>query len=108
VVLVASVLLLLGHVCELPAFADRHEHAADSTSHGSDHHTGVAEASCDAVVGVRSASSGAPTLGAARHAAPISVVDVGPVPAVAVFPPPASAVRPAPFPLFLLHASLLI
>lgn len=106
---VLVVLLILGHACELPAYADvlASSHTAEESHHSSDgHHAGEQAISCDAI-GVTS-NAGQPQVGAALE---ISVMPeaIDPTPARVVartFEGPAKLTgRP---PLFLLHASLLI
>jgi hypothetical protein len=97
--------LVLGHACELPAFADLISHAAEEAHHSADHHADEDLISCDAV------------------ALPSSTgyLQVGPSVEVAVALPARSIpVRllisssedskrlPSLPPLFLLYASLLI
>lgn len=113
-VFVLTVLLLLGHACELPAFAQAfahtHEGAHESTHHhSSDHHHGDdGRLSCDAVVGLRSGPSASPVV--------VLGVDALDVPAritvlpsqIAAAPDRESGRLPRRLPLFLLYASLLI
>lgn len=113
---VIVILLVLGHACELPAYADlvgsfhaagESHHSSDGHHHSSDgHHTGSQELSCDAVSAT--SSLGQPQVAAAPELSVASPVN-DPAPARMVARPfegPAKfAVRP---PLFLLHASLLI
>ena len=106
---IVVVLLMLGHACELPAYADvpASPHAAGAPHHSADgRHAGEQPISCDAI-GVTSNASH-PQVGTALE---VSVVleAIDPAPArevVRSFEGPAKlALRP---PLFLLHASLLI
>lgn len=112
-IFVLTLLLLLGHACELPAFADvfahSHEGAHDSAHHhSSDHHGDDDQASCDALVGVRSSPSASPSVGPgldARDVLPVASVVFS---QIAAAPPRESSGSPRRLPLFLLHASLLI
>lgn len=106
-VLVLTFLILLGHLCELPAIATVAAHAHETEHHSSDHHADENEAACDAVPGVQ------PT----THVHSNTGVDVSArshpiVPTVALHvlsatirDPDTVGERP---PLFLLHAVLLI
>jgi len=105
---VLVLLLVLGHACELPAYADvvGSSHTAEEPHHAGDgHHPGEQALSCDAAT--VTASPGHPQVAAAPKISMVSQVDDAPARAVAgSFEGPAKfAVRP---PLFLLHASLLI
>jgi hypothetical protein len=112
-IFVLTLLLLLGHACELPAFAEvfahTHESAHDSPPHHSpDHHGDDDQVSCDALVGIRSSTSASPGVSPnpdAREA--LSVATVVPSRNAAA-PPRESSGVPRWLPLFLLHASLLI
>jgi hypothetical protein len=106
---VLIVLLVLGHACELPAYADV---LASSQMGGEPHHSadghpaGDQAISCDAI-GV-SSNAGHPQAGGALEIwVVLEAVDPAPARMVArSFEGPANpAVRP---PLFLLHASFLI
>jgi hypothetical protein len=112
-IFVLTLLLLLGHACELPAFAEvvahTHEGAHDSSQHHSpDHHGDDDQVSCDALVGIRSSTSASPGVSPnldAREALPVATV----VPSqIAAAPPRGSSGLPRRPPLFLMHASLLI
>ena len=106
---VLMLLLVLGHACELPAYAGLvgSSHAAEDRHHsGGGHHPGEPTISCDAV-GVTSGLA-YPQAGAALEISGAPRADDS-IPARVVarsFEGPANvAVRP---PLYLLHASLLI
>jgi hypothetical protein len=102
--------LVLGHVCDLPAYADAIStaHTAEESHHhsGGGHHGDEQALSCDPTSAT--SSPGQPQVAAAPELSVASPVN-DPVPARMVarsFEGPAKfAVRP---PLFLLHASLLI
>ena len=117
-IFVLTLLVLVGHACELPAFAEvfthTHEGAHDSTQHhhSSDQHGDDDQASCDAAdarlrrararrTGVRLQSR---SLDACDGFSVARVV----VSQVAAAPPRESSGLPRRLPLFLLHASLLI
>jgi hypothetical protein len=103
---VLAFFLVLGHACELPAFADLVSHGADDAHHSADHHADEDLISCDAV-GLPSSTG---------------YFQVGPSVEVAVALPVARSVPvrllisssedskrlPSRPPLFLLYASLLI
>ena len=101
-------LLVLGHACELPAYAALvgSAHPAEGAGHVAHHQTHEAEVSCDPVDVV--ASTGAVEMGPALGAA--QVLPVGsPLPARLVIASLDDSKRPPSRPpLFLLHASLLI
>jgi hypothetical protein len=106
---VLVMLLVLGHACELPAYADvvGSSHTAGESHHAGDgHHTGEQALSCD--LATATSSPGHFQVTAAPEISVVSQVD-DPAPARVVagsFEGPARfAVRA---PLFLLHASLLI
>ena len=99
--------IVLGHACELPAFADLVAHGSEDAHHSADDHADENLISCDGAVGLRSSTGYlevAPNLDAAKAL---------PVPSVFPMRPIISArdksnrlpIRP---PLFLLYASLLI
>lgn len=101
-------LLMLGHVCDLPAFVDiASSHAAGESHHSADdHHAGGQTLSCEPVTAT--AGSGHPVVGAPLE---VSTRPRSHEPAVArtvgrFFADPAKP--PGRQPLFLLHASLLI
>ena len=103
------VLLVLGHACELPAYADLvgSSHAADEPHHSSDgHHPGERLDSCD-TVGVTSSPGHLEQGAALEVTVALPADELAPARLVArSFESPARLiVRP---PLFLLHASLLI
>ena len=102
--------LVLGHVCELPAYADlavSSHPTGDDHRHAGDHQdTDTAELSCDAVDVLSSTSSahGRPSLDV-TEALPVA----RPVPVRFVTSSPNDSKRlPSRPPLFLLYASLLI
>jgi len=107
---VLVVLLVLGHACELPAYADLvgSAHSADQESHhsGRGHHAGEPAISCDGV-GVTSSPGYVHVPVALEISMALGVDDPAPLRLVVRrFENPAKlAFRP---PLFLLHASLLI
>ena len=99
-------LLVLGHACELPAFADSLLHAAEDAHHSADHHADEDLISCDAV--------GLPSSPGYLHVGPSTEVAIA-LPVTRAVPvrliissPDASKKRPSRPPLFLLFASLLI
>ena len=97
--------LVLGHVCELPAFVELAAHATGSDHHReANHHSGDGEISCD-VVDVTTAAYPQPGgLESAQIRASdrsVSVREIGLLAEETSTPPPRS-------PLFLLHRSLLI
>lgn len=109
VLLVLVLLLLLGHACELPAYAGivGTAHAAEESHHSGDgHHADEQGLSCDPTI--VTSGPGQPQVAAAPEISVLSQVN-DPAPARTVarfFEGPAKFVaRP---PLFLLHASLLI
>lgn len=116
-VLMLSLLLSLGHVCELPVFADVVAHVYGAAHHAPDHHPDENQVACDAIVGVPSSTSGhpnlastsgPPNLGPSLDAAATPPV-IGTVPLrVAAAASQESNGLPRRLPLFLLHASLLI
>lgn len=99
-------LLVLGHACELSAFADFVAHAAEAThDHATDHDSDEGEISCDVVDAANRVSS----------QASVDVASVGAIAGDASLPArlnrlvPRPSVSPPPRPsLFLLHRSLLI
>ena len=99
-------LLVLGHACELPAFADLATHATESAHQSTDHHSDETRIECDAV-GVPSSSvcfrmgPGLDSVGMVAAAGPVALRPV------AAVPPDSTRLSCRP-PLFLLHASLLI
>jgi hypothetical protein len=101
--------LVIGHVCELPAYADlavSSHPTGDDHRHAADHHTDTSEISCDAVDVLSSTGS--------AHARPILDVTealpvASPVPVRFVTSSLDDSKRLASRPpLFLLYASLLI
>ena len=93
-------ILVLGHVCELPAYVELVSH------HGADGGAGEQLSSCEAVTAT--ASSGNTQMGTGLDmAVVVPVIDAVPVSrAPRLFEDPAKL--PDRLPLFLLHASLLI
>jgi hypothetical protein len=102
---VLVLLLVLGHVCELPAYAGLLSHAAHDAHHA-DHHADQLEMSCDAVDAVSNTSSlhtehVAEVVHAGSELVPAPIQRVG-------WPVECSTIpRSRPL-LFLLYASLLI
>lgn len=105
-------LLVVGHVCELPAFGDLVRLAVESThdhdgadpadDHERGHHPHESAISCDAVDATRTTP---PQVGVVLEAVPVDV----PIETRMVrLAPRGSVGPPAPPPLFLLHRSLLI
>jgi hypothetical protein len=99
-------LLVLGHACELPAFADLMLQATEDAHHSADHHAEENLISCDAV-GLPSST------GYLQMGPSLEVVEVLPISR----PVPVRRIissrddsngLPSRPPLFLLHASLLI
>lgn len=111
-VAILASLLVVGHVCEHPAFADlvrlavesTHEHSGAHSAHhhDRDHHSHESEISCDALDATRTVS---PQVGVALEGAAIDIAVETRVVRVAS---QGSVGPPAPPPLFLLHRSLLI
>ena len=99
--------LVLGHACELPAYADFVSHGPEDVHHTADHHADEHLLSCDAAVGVST------NTGYLQVSPILDGIEVSPVAELApVRVGPRSRAdskmlssRP---PLFLLHASLLI
>jgi hypothetical protein len=99
-------LLVLGHACELPAFADFVSHAAEDAHHSADHHADENLISCDAV-GLPS-STGHLQVGPSVEVA-VALPVARSVPVRLIISSPEDAKRlPSRPPLFLLYASLLI
>lgn len=104
--------LVVGHVCELPAFAElvrlavepTHDHDGTDSAHDHrpGHHSHESEISCDALDAARTAST---QVGVALEA---TAVDVPVETRVVRVASRGSVSPPAPPPLFLLHRSLLI
>ena len=106
---VIVLLLVLGHACELPAYADvvGASHTAEESHHAGDGHHGEEQTlSCDPTS--VTSTTGQPQVAAAPEISVLSQVN-DPAPARTVGRsfegPPKFALRP---PLFLLYASLLI
>ena len=106
---IVVVLLVLGHACEIPAYADvlASAQTAGAPHHSADdHHAGEQAVSCDAI-GVTS-NAGQPQVGAALETS-VGLEAIDPAPARVVARSFESPAKPASRPpLFLLHASLLI
>ena len=105
-VVVLGAVLVLGHVCELPALVDLVGHATGSThhQHQADHHPGDSEIACDAVEATNTPSievAGAPAMAIGSLGGLVPPSRIGRTARESITPPP----RP---PLFLLHRSLLI
>jgi len=103
-----SLLLVLGHACELPAYADLviAPHLHEGGGHAADDHAHEAQMSCDPVDVL--ARSGAFQVGPDLAAAQV-VPLAGPVPVRPLTVSLKDSKRlPSRPPLFLLHASLLI
>jgi hypothetical protein len=104
-----ALLLVLGHACELPAYADlvMSPHLPEGAAHGADDHAHDPQMSCDPVDVL--ASSGAPQVGPDLGAAQVAPFG-SPVPVrlLAVSLEGSKRLPSRPPPLFLLHASLLI
>ena len=99
------VFLVLGHVCELPAYAAVLSHAT-AEAHHADHHGDEAQMSCDAVDAV--SNSGSLHVVHVLHMAPADLVDVAaPIQRVSSMVEHWTHLRSRP-PLFVLYASLLI
>jgi len=98
--------LVLGHACELPAFADLISHAAEDAHHSADHHADEDLISCDAV-GLPS-STGYLQVGPSVEVA-LALPVACSVPVQLLISSPDDSKRlPSRPPLFLLYASLLI
>lgn len=99
-------LLVLGHACELPAFADLVSDATEDARHSADNHADENLISCDAV-GLPS-STGYLQVGPGLEVAEALPV-ARPVPVRLIISSPEDSNRlPSRPPLFLLYASLLI
>jgi hypothetical protein len=101
--------LVLGHVCELPAFVELATHATGATGADHhrevDHHSGDGQISCDVVDATNTTH---PQAGVGPESAQISSTDRSvPVRAIGLLAEESSTPPPRP-PLFLLHRSLLI
>lgn len=110
---VLTLLLWLGHACELPVLAEAFAHVHESGHHAPGHHSpdhdpAASEVSCDAFVGIRSNAGGSPDLGPSLDTPGVLAVAGAVSAQVAAAPPqePTGPLRRPP--LFLLHASLLI
>ena len=99
-------LLVLGHACELPAFADLVLHATEDVHHAADNHADEDLISCDAV-GLPS-SAGYLQMGPSLDVA-VALPVARPFPVRLIISSPKDSNRlPSRPPLFLLYASLLI
>lgn len=98
--------LVLGHVCKLPAFVDLATHATGADHHReADHHSGDGQISCD-VLDARYTAY--PQVGVGPESAQISPSERSlPVRAIGLLAEETSTPLPRR-PLFLLHRSLLI
>lgn len=98
--------LVLGHVCKLPASVDLATHATGADHHReADHHSGDGQISCDVVDATNTAH---PQAGVGPESAQISSTDRS-VPGRAIGLLAEETGTPLPRrPLFLLHRSLLI
>ena len=99
-------LLVLGHACELPAFADLASHASEDAHHSADHHADETLISCDAV-GLPS-STGYLQVGPSLDIAQARPVASPFLVRLVISAPGNSNRLPSRPPLFLLYASLLI
>ena len=99
--------LVLGHACELPAYADvvGSSHTGGESHHADDGHSGDQALSCDPAVATSSPSH--PQLAAGPEISVVSQVD-DPAPARVIAVPFEGAKSSGRPPLFLLYASLLI
>lgn len=106
-VLILTFLILLGHLCELPAIATVAAHAHERQHDSSDHHADENEAACDAVPGVQAATHAHSNTGVdvAAHSHPVVPTVALPVVSATIRDSDTVGRRP---PLFLLHAVLLI
>ena len=99
-------LLVLGHACELPAFADLLSHSAEDSHHSADHHADENLISCDAI-GLPS-SPGYLQVGPSLDVA-VAFPVARPVPLRLIISSSVDSKRlPSRPPLFLLYASFLI
>jgi hypothetical protein len=99
-------LLVLGHACELPAFADLVSHAAEAGHHSADHHADENLISCDAV-GLPSSTGYLQVGPSIEVAVALPVCRSVPVGLIISSPEDSKRLLSRP-PLFLLYASLLI
>jgi hypothetical protein len=112
VVTILALLVVVGHVCELPAFADAarlaltstHHHDTPDPDHHHDrnHHADETSISCDPIDAARTVSSDA---GVTLE---VAAIDAPTQPRVVRVAPGGLLGPPAPPPLYLLHRSLLI
>ena len=112
-VVVLTLLLLLGHACELPVLAEALAHVHESGHqapghHSPDHDPDANEVSCDALIGIRSSTGGSPDLGPSLDTAGVLAVAGAVSSRVAAAPPRESTGPLRRPPLFLLYASFLI
>ena|SRR5688572_15992616 len=112
-ILALTTLLMLGHACELPAFAGVFTPAGGHAHDSSDHHSAdrdgdESQVSCDPPLGLPSSSGGGASVTTNLDAwAVLPVASVVPL-QVAFAPPQESKASPGRRPLFLLHSALLI
>src|SRR5262245_18394878 len=99
-------LLVLGHACELPAFADLALHATEAAHPSADHHADEDLISCDAV-GLPSSTGYLQVVPSIEVAVALQVAHSVPVQLI-ISSPDKSKRLPSRPPLFLLYASLLI
>jgi len=99
-------LLVLGHACELPAFADLVLHATVDAHHSADDHADGNLISCDAV-GVPSSSGYLQLSPGLEVAEALPIASPVPVKQIISSAEDSNRLRSGP-PLFLLYASLLI
>jgi hypothetical protein len=103
---ILAFLLVLGHACELPAFADLMSHAAEDAHHSADHHADEDLISCDAV-GLPSSAGYLQVGPSVEGAVALPVARSVPV-RLLISSSDDSNRLPSRPPLFLLYASLLI
>ena len=99
-------LLVLGHACELPAFADLVSHAAEDAHHSADHHADEDLISCDAA-GLPSSTGYLQVSPSVEVAVALPVARSVPI-RLLISSSEDSKRLPSRPPLFLLYASLLI
>jgi hypothetical protein len=99
-------LLVLGHACELPAFADLVLHATEDAHHSADHHADENLISCDAI-GLPSSTGYLQVVPSLDVAVALPVARPVPVRLIVSSPDDSNRLPSRP-PLFLLYASLLI
>jgi hypothetical protein len=101
-----TLLVLLGHACELPVAAVT-AHVHDATGHAHDHPADESQVSCEAVAGIRPSTCASVPRDLDAAASPAPIVGKAVSRVVATARPAARTVARGQ-PLFLLHASLLI